>query len=304
MMETPQFSLPPLVEGPAQGELTLTLGPVCWTSEVHDPQPLKARIAWWGDAIGQVLQLPLPPPPAARGSLPPPTPDDEARLSYRLCTGPTHLARYLRDMGSLTIAVEVAAATCSDDDGEAGPPRAATVPVAVVSVGLMGLLDGGATAPVCGSFPVVALESGASSSTQRNNGGGDIVGSIHVHLELHYFNDGDESSSSYGGSSGDGGVTLEAQRSLVRACLWQPQVQCISLIEQPHAMPRVSFCDCDALVCPRAVNRGGRGAGGCRCDGPGQGGRRSCSSNHYQATCRRSHRSFSCGWRGQCSCAR
>lgn len=187
-MRDSRISLPPLVEGPARGALRLSLGAPRWAeaAPAHLRQhagDVVARVEWWGDASGGDL-VPLPPPPAAAATA--------ACLSFPLRTGPKYLARYLKDMGALTVTIEPAPGSDSSaaDAGGAGE-AVAPQPLAAATVGLLAL---DVQAPIRGTYPLVLVadEEGAAASDSGAGRCGAaseaaaIVGSLEVSLELDF----------------------------------------------------------------------------------------------------------------------
>lgn len=86
-------SLPPQVEGSIKGELTVGLEALQWEPSFKSrPLHLQLRLKWWGQQ-----------PP---GTIVPLHKTRGAGAAFPLRCGPTHLARYLRDMGTLTCSVE------------------------------------------------------------------------------------------------------------------------------------------------------------------------------------------------------
>lgn len=186
-MRDSRVSLPPLVEGPARGALRLSLGAPRWAeaAPTHLRQhagDVMARVEWWGDASGGDL-VPLPPPAAAATA---------PCLSFPLRTGPKYLARYLKDMGALTVAIELApgsgsAAADAGGAGEAAAPR----PLAAATVGLLAL---DVHAPISGTYPLVLVAdeegaAGSDSGAGRCSAASEaaaIVGSLEVSLELDF----------------------------------------------------------------------------------------------------------------------
>lgn len=130
-MRTSSSSLPPQVEGPAKGRLTMGLGPLAWEGATPSPSGVAAAVRWWGDdGPGDLLHL------------------DSASstdLQFHLRSGPKYVARYLRDAGSLPLLLKQPAPA-----GSGGSAASAILGTASVDVTALG-----AGTPLAATLPVV-----------------------------------------------------------------------------------------------------------------------------------------------------
>ncbi|KAI8475817.1 MAG: hypothetical protein J3K34DRAFT_516995 [Monoraphidium minutum] len=116
-------SLPPLVEGDVKGELSVCVSNLEWASARGAPRAAQLRVKWWGEA-GEGTAVPLH---AGRGG---------AGAAFPVACGPKLLIRYLRDAGSLALALEecpsgrqVGALSLPLAAAHAAAPLAASLPV-------------------------------------------------------------------------------------------------------------------------------------------------------------------------------
>ena len=137
-------SLPPLVEGEAKGELVVSVARLQWLSPRGAPRAPRLRIKWWGEpGDGSVMPLGGDSGGAAGAAA-----AAAAAASFPVVCGPKLLTRYLRDAGSLPLAVEdaatgrvVASATLGLAAARAAHPLSATLPLLGGRGQVLGQLD-------------------------------------------------------------------------------------------------------------------------------------------------------------------
>lgn len=86
------LSLPPGVLGEVKGELVACVDALHWRYR-QPPQQVQLRICWWGAPAGADAVVPFH---ASRG----------AGAAFPVTSGPRFLLRYLRDLGTLSLAIE------------------------------------------------------------------------------------------------------------------------------------------------------------------------------------------------------
>ena len=94
--------LPPGVQAPRKGHLTLTLtwDPSQWSASLWSQ---RVRVKWWGErGDGQLLRPSL----SASAALPGDDEVDASTLRYDIACGPQQLAKYLGDMRMLVLDLE------------------------------------------------------------------------------------------------------------------------------------------------------------------------------------------------------